>query len=102
MRGDVFLKFLYNKCVDDVWLIVRHADAEELVEGQQVACSAGGGKLYWRHVGTAHGVAALERPGFHRVQYFLTFCGDVGVYVIWFGVGPGGCDGFRAMAIGTR
>src|SRR5258708_5283155 len=74
---------------------------EALVERQQMACSAGGGKLYWRHVGTAHGVAGLQRSGFHREQHFLAFVSEFGVYVIWVGVGPGRCDGFRAMAIGT-
>jgi len=40
MRGDVFLNFFHHKCVNDVRLVVGHADVEPLVKGEQVARGA--------------------------------------------------------------
>jgi len=101
MRGDVFLKFFHNKSVNNIRLVVWHANIEALVESQQVACSAGVREIYRRHVRAAHGAAGLRRSGFHGEQNFLSVVTNFRVHVICIGIGPGCFDGFRAMAIGA-
>lgn len=102
MRGDVVLKFLQQKLVDDLRRVVRDAGVEVFVEGEEMAGGAGGSELHGSHEGA--GVAAVgagERDVFDRQEFLLVSIGDLRSDVLRVGVSPRGLDSGGAMAIGA-